>query len=582
MKKIFLRLALLLAAWNAAGAAETAGPKLASTIDFLDYVFYNAADGSEYYPLEVWEKRIAEMAAGGLDKIYLRVNCCGLTLYPTKVAAMYGDEGGYHWNIPAAEGPDRLIRTLRTYDPLTETIRLGHQYGLEVWCWESLWDDAAGWAFMSENDYPELVAEYGHYPLMDPFFRRNFDGYSKRDPRLTFSPQQVEAINQAARRRPVGRIEITSSVTGRPQPEFSDETLEIWCSGDNREYRPYDGPRQFRTEQTADGRWKLIIDQLELTRPFVKLVPRQAWPQDRFAMVIDQPRTPLGQIFNVDGEAVPAVWGQVLNGGEAAALVFSPFARFAWDYENRQLGFVVGEPEPDEREAYFLGVCEFAEPEVMAHKVARFRELTAYDFDGFLFNLRSHSEVADPAAYGFNAALRDQYLARYGRDIWDEDFDRAALDELRAEALDEFLRRCKAETGGRPLYFTATSNGPEQAGAHYKMVRWAKTLGIPWHFDRWFADGSIDGVMMIGDYFPAELAEAAAGKDIAVGVFREMAFPQKGYDFDADMAELFTDDSIDEIELYETLELTNHPARFEKLKALKQAAGRDGGRTAEK
>ena len=61
-----------------------------------------------------------------------------------------------------------------------------------------------------------------------------------------------------------------------------------------------------------------------------------------------------------------------------------------------------------------------------------------------------------------------------------------------------------------------------------------------------------------------------------------MAFPQKGYDFDADMAELFTDDSIDEIELYETLELTNHPARFEKLKALKQAAGRDGGRTAEK
>jgi len=60
--------------------------------------------------------------------------------------------------------------------------------------------------------------------------------------------------------------------------------------------------------------------------------------------------------------------------------------------------------------------------------------LVAGNFDGLFVCLRSQSRPADFAdQFGFNQPIRDEYLKRYGRDIWIEDFDIARGRNLKGE-----------------------------------------------------------------------------------------------------------------------------------------------------
>ena len=119
---------------------EKKTPQVSATIDFLDYVFSMHKGPEDYYPLEEYEKELKQLADAGIRKIYLRVNVCGLTHYPTKVSAQYGDNDALHWTYE--KEALRLVETYKHYNPCTETIRIGHKYGMEVWAWESLHDDA--------------------------------------------------------------------------------------------------------------------------------------------------------------------------------------------------------------------------------------------------------------------------------------------------------------------------------------------------------------------------------------------------------------------------------------------------------
>ena len=176
-------------------AAEKKEPMFSSTIDYLDYVFFDKlAAGKEYYPLEIYEQRIREMAEGGVKKIYLRVNVCGTTHYPSEVSALYGEDGAFHWTYK--DGALRLIETYKHYDPVAETIRLGKKYGMEVWAWESLFDDAG--VRYNESDCPpefiELYRRHDGWALLDPFYRDNMDALAERDPRLIMPEDKVEEL----------------------------------------------------------------------------------------------------------------------------------------------------------------------------------------------------------------------------------------------------------------------------------------------------------------------------------------------------------------------------------------------------
>jgi len=87
------------------------------------------------------------------------------------------------------------------------------------------------------------------------------------------------------------------------------------------------------------------------------------------------------------------------------------------------------------------GVLCLAYPEVRAHFCNRFINLLEdTEFDGLFVCLRSQSRPADFAdQFGFNAPVRQDYLARYGRDICVEDFDLQNWRNLLGEYLTTFL-----------------------------------------------------------------------------------------------------------------------------------------------
>ena len=91
------------------------------------------------------------------------------------------------------------------------------------------------------------------------------------------------------------------------------------------------------------------------------------------------------------------------------------------------------------------GVLCLAYDEVRCHFIKRYqRLLEAGDFDGLFVCLRSQSRPADFAdQFGFNRAVRDDFLKRYGKDIWTEDFDTAAWRKLLGEYLSVFLMALK-------------------------------------------------------------------------------------------------------------------------------------------
>ena len=574
--KHFILAALLLLLSNGLIAERTPSDKtVATTIDFLDYAFYDRSDGNqEYYPLEAYEQRIREMAEGGIDKIYLRVNVCGLTLYPTRVAAIYGEGGRFHWSTP--ENSRRLINTLARYNPLTETIRLGHKYGMEVWAWESLFDDSA-----SPAEAPEQYREFGencrNWFLLDPWYLENPTGFAMKDPRLAPLPEEAAKINEKARRYPITRISFTNDRKKNRPVRVVPEDVSIYTSSDNRNFQLYDKPFTFTTGVTPDGYNTFTIDGLSISDPYVKLIHRE-YDDKNFTIALRRPRGQ-GKVFNSRGEEVPSVWTPIVRSGDPRGnpLNFDHFESAAWDYRKYQIGFVVGEVETA---SVFYGVTEFNVPAAMEHKVARFEELVHYPFDGFMMNLRSHSYVPDPENYGFNPEVREKFLARFGKDIYKDDFNRADLMQLRAEAIAEFFKRCKALTGGRPFFISGLSPRP---AAKDDPPAFSVNLfsSLPWLYREYFRDGSVDGVIMLRreftDYFTPEIT---GGKPITLGIMREMGvFIPKNYDLEADLKMLRDDPRLSEIELYETLTLTNgDPKWFNAIKKVFPPDPEKGGK----
>ncbi len=102
------------------------------------------------------------------------------------------------------------------------------------------------------------------------------------------------------------------------------------------------------------------------------------------------------------------------------------------------------------RKKHQWGVLCLAYPEVRRHFIARFeRLLAAGGFDGLFVCLRSQSKPADFAdQFGFNRPVRDEFLKRYRRDIWKEDFELTDWRNLLGAYLTIFLTELKQRLKG--------------------------------------------------------------------------------------------------------------------------------------
>ena len=165
-------------------ATPESKPFLSVTIDYLDMAFYDMVGPKEYYSLDSYESRIRRFAELGFRRLNFRTNVLGLTFYKSKYTLQYGEREMWHYND--ARGAKRLIATLKEYDPLAETIRLGHKYGMEVWAWENISDESGGIFELDRRSIsPEALPYYDKYgsrpPLIDPFFVNHPDCWYSRN-----------------------------------------------------------------------------------------------------------------------------------------------------------------------------------------------------------------------------------------------------------------------------------------------------------------------------------------------------------------------------------------------------------------
>jgi len=127
------------------------------------------------------------------------------------------------------------------------------------------------------------------------------------------------------------------------------------------------------------------------------------------------------------------------------------------------------------------GVLCLAYPEVRSHFCNRFINLLQNtEFDGLFVCLRSQSRPADFAdQYGFNEAVRQDYLARYGRDMCTEDFDLQKWRDLLGDYLTTFLSELREVLRDRGLRLAVGAPrgdvlGPPLSNATLQWRDWVK------------------------------------------------------------------------------------------------------------
>jgi len=539
--------------------------KLSTTFDFNDFAMvYGGPEG--YYTLAQFDEDIRRLVQeAGIRKINIRTDCCGLTNHPSKVVPMFGDYGCFNWNAP--QNSLRLIQTMVHYDCCAEFVRICHKYGAEAWAWEGFCDD--GGISIPESATPEFARPARNrkngWCGLDEFYMTNMDALAKRDPFRMPTPERTAHAQAQVREKGIGKIVIVNHPewTGvlKP-PKETRENMLIYISDDNKTFRLYDGPWDFIADQTDDGCNRIVLYNMDIRSPYLKLRCEEGPNRTRYTMVL---RYPEGQVKVYDKEGAEIQFGFAVNGGflESSPVDFrSVRGNASWDQDGC-IGqeYLAGAAGPADLPPYLFGFAEYNVPKAMEHKVARFEELTHYDFDGFIFNTRSHSGVNFADQYGFNPEVLTKFAEQHGHEYNGSEEDKAGIFQIRAEGYTEYFRRCKATTGGRPLFMSAPM--PLEYAGHpaYNI-----TFGpMPWEYRKLISEGIIDGVIMIGknfengvDYSSYFTPEVTGGRKITIGIFREMLGRPEGYDLADDMAALWKT-NLDEIELYESKMLLENP-----------------------
>jgi hypothetical protein len=559
-----------------AAAEAPAKPIVSVTIDFLDMAFYDRTGPAEYYSLDAYEARIKALAEAGVRRINLRTNVIGLTFYRSKFTHQYGDDYAWHFweDVP---GSKRLIATLKRYDPLTETIRLGHQYGLAVWCWENITDEGGGTRIDAAVVPPQYLAEHrasGGYPLMDPVFRQHPEWWARLKP---IDTERVERINREARASPIGRIVLDACRTDRPPIGFGRTDIDLYYSFDNQTYKRYDQDFEFVPERLPDGRNRLTLGGLNLAAPYVKLCPRSEHDPARPYTLAVKGHHDACRAYDIRGKEIATWWGcnMGLPGAgrfppgyqEWTRLCFDVLPSMAVDYAQYQVGFFTGEIVPD---PYLVGVVEFCNREALQHKLDKFGELAAYPFDGCMLSLNCHSDVDDPDRFSYNPAVRERLLAKTGKDVWKDELPIERILEERAAGFAEYIEGCRKLFGRRPFYMHGYRNG----GPEY-CVRLGRTnMGtLKWPYQRLIQGGAIDGVIMYDDFSDYFTDEITGGRRIALGIYRSIEqHPAQAL---AELPQLAAIPGLDEIEYYGAVVLNDSPAYLDVIRRF-AASQRDG------
>ena len=507
-------------------AKAPAKPLISTTIDFLDLAFQSKSPEG-YLTLEEYESHFKRYASAGIKRVNLRTNVIGVTFQKSAYTNQYGVDGAWHYMERG--GSERLIKTLQHYDPLAETIRLAHKYGMEAWCWENTTDEGGGAPYdlnLVPDDAKADCARTGGSPLVDPFFRAHPSCWA------TAKPVDFAAIalrNYRAQQHPVGKIVFESYRRDRPPIRFSREDIDLYYSYDNLRYTRYDGPMEFAASQTDDGRNVLTLSDLEIAAPFVKIAPKTHYDYERNFTLAIKGHLTSGRAYNTRGEEIPTYWGanmppaeygkqrdQPDGWQENTSLHFDAMPSMAVDYGQYQAGFFVGVFVGS---SYLTGIVEFCDPVAMRHKLDKFGELAKYPFDGFRLTLNSHSDGDTPDRFSYHPALRERLMKSTGKDIWKDELPLERIVAERAAGFAEYAEACKKLIGDRPLYIYGWRPG----NVEFFVKNGRTNMGtLIWPYARLIQNGTVAGVVMYEDFSDYFTPEVTGGRKIDLGLYRCM------------------------------------------------------------
>ncbi len=494
---------------------------VSTTIDFLDMAFQSKCKEG-YYTLEAYEAFIKRLSEGGIKKINLRTNVIGVTFNKSKYTNQYGTNGAWHYFD--RNGSSRLIKTLQNYDPIAETIRLGHKYGMQVWCWENITDEGGGHRINGDilpADAVQANKLTDGYPLVDPFFRTHPSCWATVKP---FDFTAVSLRNFRAQQYPIEKISFESYRSDRPAIRFSKNDIDLYYSYDNKNYRRYDKDFEFIPKR-VNGKNQLILQKLDIHAPYIKIAPKDQYDPSRNYTLAVKGHFDSGKAWNTKGEQVPIYWGYCQPNAESrkntmpenyqlvTSLDFSSMPSIAVDHGRHQIGFYVGEVVGNN---HLVGVVEFTDPVAMKHKLDKFSELAAYPFDGYSLTLNCHSDGDNPDRFSYHPALRERLFIKTGKDIWKDELPLKRIIEERVEGFVEYVQGCKKLIGDRPIYVYGWRPGDKEYFSTYGRTNMGS---INWPYKRLIQEGIVDGIIMYYDFADYFTEEITGGKKFHLGMY---------------------------------------------------------------
>lgn len=309
---------------------------------------------------------------------------------------------------------------------------------------------------------------------------------------------------------------------------FDIEALAILVSDDNLNYRPYDGPMvkgevlenyplwtHTASGGKANGSFRAVrifrFSNLHLTSEYVAVTV------DSKGASFANDLVNLIHVFGENGEdrmitygvrprvtafhpAEGAIRNPVMQDFKTAGIEFDTWfrvtaifpgyhpvrERFVFDGGHGFVGLARG------KDAGPVAALSPSFPEVRGWWLAWIEDALKAGTDGIDLRVRNHHNPITWAEYGFERPVRDEFLSRYGVDIWEtDDFDHGAWRRLRGEAYTGFVRDAKklADRYHRRLgvHVSPTLNmEPDEGGS----------MEMHWDWRTWIDEGLADHVTM--------------------------------------------------------------------------------------
>ncbi len=131
-------------------------------------------------------------------------------------------------------------------------------------------------------------------------------------------------------------------------------------------------------------------------------------------------------------------------------------------------------------------------PEVRAWWLSWVQDCLDAGADGIELRMRNHHDSFTWAEFGFEPPVRDEFMVRYGVDLWKtDDFDRGAWRRLRGEAYTEFVRQTRELTrrAGKSLGLHVSASVEMEPGE-------GAAMDVHWDWRRWLDEGLADSVTL--------------------------------------------------------------------------------------